>query len=183
MDWVYDELKKELKEDAAKKVIKDEKDANTLETETNMLNRMRVIHTDGRSRSIIDDELRKLNDPEYRKEENKKEEDEQKRLLDKYGYDSMTEFEYDDKEKYDKVFGDDSPYRKKMAPTAKIRQELDARILAAKFGKAYKPKEEKEQKPVDPFESDAFKSDAFESDAFESDAFKSDAFGKKRRRN
>ena len=72
MDWVYDELKKELKEDAAKKVIKDEKDANTLETETNMLNRMRVIHTDGRSRSIIDDELRKLSDPEYRKEENKK---------------------------------------------------------------------------------------------------------------
>ena len=95
----------------------------------------------------------------------------------------MTEFEYDDKKKYDKVFGDDSPYRKKMAPTAKIRQELDARILAAKFGKAYKPKEEKEQKPVDPFESDAFESDAFESDAFESDAFKSDAFGKKRRRN
>lgn len=183
MDWVYDELKTELKEKAAKKVIKDEKDANTLETETNMLNRMRVIHTDGRSRSIIDDELRKLSDPEYRKEENKKEEDEQKRLAKKYGYESMTEFEYDDKKKYDKVFGDDSPYRKKMAPTAKIRQELDARILAAKFGKAYKPKEEKEQKPVDPFESDAFKSDAFESDAFESDAFKSDAFGKKRRRN
>ena len=191
MEWVYDELKKELKEDAAKKVIKDEKDANTLETETNMLNRMRVIHTDGRSRSIIDDELRKLSDPEYRKEENKKEEDEQKRLAKKYGYESMTEFEYDDKKKYDKVFGDDSPYRKKMAPTAKIRQELDARILADKFNKPYKTKEEKtekEKKPIDPFESNAFESDAFESKAFESkafesNAFNSNAFGKKRRRN
>ena len=145
MDWVYDELKKELKEDAAKKVITDAEKANTLETETNMLNRMRVIHTDGRSRSIIDDELRKLSDPEYRKEENKKEEDEQKRLAKKYGYESMTEFKYDDKEKYDKVFGDDSPYRKRMAPTAKIRQELNARILADKFNKPYKTKEEKKE--------------------------------------
>ena len=143
--YTYKELKKELKEDAAKKVITDAEKANTLETETNMLNRMRVIHKDERSRSIIDDELRKLSDPKYRKEENKKEEDEQKRLAKKYGYESMTEFEYDDKKKYDKVFGDDSPYRKRMAPTAKIRQELDARILADKFNKPYKTKEEKKE--------------------------------------
>ena len=145
MDWVYDELKTELKEDAAKKVITDAEKANTLETKTNMLNRMKVIHKDERSRSIIDDELKKLSDPEYRKEENKKEDDEKTRLAKKYGYDSMTEFEYDDKEKYDKVFGDDSPYRKRMAAKAKIRQELDARILAAKFGKAYKTNEEKKE--------------------------------------
>ena len=183
MEWVYDELKTELKEDAAKKEIKDEKDANTLETKTNTLNRMKSIYKDEASRRIIDYELKKLSDPDFKKEENKKEDDEKTRLAKKYGYESMGDFEYDDKEKYDKVFGDDSPYRKRMAPIAKIRQELKNRMEAAKFGKAYKPKEEKEKEPVDAFESNAFESDAFKSNAFETNAFETNAFGKKRKRN
>jgi hypothetical protein len=185
MDWVYDELKTELKEDAAKKEITEAEDASTLETKTNTLNRMKSIYKDEASRSIIDYELKKLSDPDFRKEENKKEDDEKTRLANKYGYESMTEFEYDDKEKYDKVFGDDSPYRKRMAPIAKIRQELEGRMKAAKFGKPYKPTEEteKEKQPVDAFESNAFESNAFESNAFESNAFETNAFGKKRRRN
>jgi len=141
MDWVYDELKTELKEDAEKKEITEAEDASTLETKTNTLNRMRGTYKDETSRSIIDYELKKLNDPEFRKEENKKEDDEKTRLAKKYGYESMTEFEYDDKEKYDKVFGDDSPYGKRMAPIAKIRRELNARIKADKFGKPYNPTE------------------------------------------
>lgn len=183
MDWVYDELKTELKEDAEKKEITEAEDASTLETKTNTLNRMRGAYKDETSRSIIDYELKKLNDPEFRKEENKKEEDEKIRLAKKYGYESMTEFEYDDKEKYDKVFGDDSPYRKRMAPIAKIRQELNARIKADKFGKPYKPTTEKEKQPVDAFGTNAFESNAFESDAFKSNAFETNAFGKKRKRN
>lgn len=192
MEWVYDELKKELKEDAAKKVIKDEKDANTLETKTNTLNTMKSIYKDERSRSIIDDELKKLSDPKFKKQENDKEEAEKKRLLDKYGYDSQEDFERNEKEKYKKVFGDDSPYRKRLAPKAKIQKELKDRMDAAEDNKTYRPKDEKEKekekKPIDPFESDAFKSDAFESKAFESkafesNAFNSNAFGKKRRRN
>ena len=185
MEWVYDELKTELKEDAAKKEITEAEDASTLETKTNTLNRMKSIYKDEASRSIIDYELKKLSDPDFRKEENKKEDDEKTRLANKYGYESMTEFEYDDKEKYDKVFGDDSPYRKRMAPIAKIRQELEGRMKAAKFGKPYKPTEktEKEKQPVDAFESNAFESNAFESNAFESNAFETNAFGKKRRRN
>ena len=72
-----------------------------------------------------------------------------------------------------------------MAPIAKIRQELEGRMKAAKFGKPYKPTEktEKEKQPVDAFESNAFESNAFESNAFESNAFETNAFGKKRRRN
>jgi hypothetical protein len=184
MDWVYDELKTELKEEAAKKEIREAEEASTLETKTNTLNRMRDAYKDETSRSIIDYELKKLSDPEFRKEENKKEEDEKTRLAKKYGYESMTEFEYDDKEKYDKVFGDDSPYRKRMAPIAKIRKELKDRMAADKFGKPYKPTEktEKEKQPVDAFGTNAFESDAFKSNAFESNAFETNAFGKKRRR-
>ena len=139
MDWVYDELKKEQKEKAAKKVIKDEKDATTLETETNTLNRMRDIYKDGRSRSIIDDELRKLTDPDFKKQETDKEDAEEKRLLDKYGYDTQGDFERNDNEKYKKVFGDDSPYRRKLAPKAKILKELKDRINADEDNETYKP--------------------------------------------
>jgi len=142
MDWVYDELKTELKEKAEKKVITDAKKESTLETTTNTLNRMKTIYKDEKSRSIIDDELRKLSDPDFKKQENKKEEDEQKRLLLKYGkgkYNTMTEFEYDNPAKYKEVFGDNSPYRIKLAPKAKIQRELKGRMEADKFGKPYIP--------------------------------------------
>jgi len=138
MDWVYEELKKELKEDAAKKVIKDEKDATTLEKTTNTLNRMKVIYKDERSRSIIDDELRKLSDPDFKKQETDKEDAEEKRLLDKYGYDTQGDFERNNKEKYKKVFGADSPYRKKLATKTKILKELNDRMNADKDNKTYK---------------------------------------------
>jgi hypothetical protein len=139
MEWVYDELKTELKEDAAKKEITEAEDASTLETKTNTLNRMRDIYKDGRSRSIIDDELKKLTDPKFKKQEKDKEDAEEKRLLDKYGYDTQGDFERNDNEKYKKVFGDDSPYRKKLAPKAKIFKELKERINADEFGKPYIP--------------------------------------------
>jgi hypothetical protein len=178
MDWVYDELKKELKEDAAKKVITDAEKANTLETETNMLNRMKVIHKDERSRSIIDDELKKLSDPEFKKQENDKEEAEKKRLLDKYGYDSQEDFERNDKEKYKKVFGEDSPYRKRLAPKAKIQKELKDRMDASEDNKTYRPKVEKkkEKKPIDPLKTNALKTNAFKTNAFKTNAFETDAF-------
>ena len=138
MDWVYDELKKEQKEKAAKKEITEAEDASTLETKTNTLNRMRDIYKDGRSRSIIDDELRKLTDPDFKKQEKDKEDAEEKRLLDKYGYDTQGDFERNDNEKYKKVFGNDSPYRRKLAPKAKILKELKDRINADKDNETYK---------------------------------------------
>jgi hypothetical protein len=143
MDWVYDELKKEQKEKAEKKEIREAEEASTLETTTNTLNKMKAIYKDEKSRSIIDDELRKLSDPDFKKQEKDKEDAEEKRLLDKYGYETQKDFEYDNLAKYKQVFGDNSPYRIKLAPKAKIQRELNGRIEAAKFGKPYIPTGEK----------------------------------------
>ena len=59
-------------------------------------------------------------------------------MLDKYGYDTQGDFERNDNEKYKKVFGDDSPYRKKLAPKAKILKELKDRINADEDNETYK---------------------------------------------
>ena len=91
------------------------------------------------SPNSINYELKKLSDPEFKKQEKDKEDAEEKRLLDKYGYETQKDFEYDDLAKYKQVFGDNSPYGIKLAPKAKIQQELKGRIEAAKFGKPYIP--------------------------------------------
>ena len=49
---------------------------------------------------------------------------------------------------YKKVFGEDSPYRKRLAPKAKIQKELKDRMDASEDNKAYKPKVEKKKSQV-----------------------------------
>ncbi len=145
MEYTYKELKKELKETKEKKVKKDAKTASENRIKINLLRKMKGIY--GNSyKDEINHEIKMIKYPEYKKEYNKKEEEVRKNILDKYGYENMEDFERNDKEEYNKVFGDESPFRKERANQVKITKEIKDRVNAFEDGKQYVPKKKKRKR-------------------------------------
>ena len=72
----------------------------------------------------------------------------QKKILDKYGYENLTDFKRNDKDNYEIEFGDDSPYRIERAESAKITLELRKRMYAIKDGVEYVPEKKKSKVKV-----------------------------------
>ena len=87
----------------------------------------------------IKKELRKIKDPEYRKALKDKDDAIRKKILDKYGYENLTDFKRNDEDNYEIEFGDDSPYRIERAEAKKIASELEKRMDAIKDGEEYYP--------------------------------------------
>lgn len=91
------------------------------------------------TREGIKKELRKIKDPEYRKALKDKDDAIRKKILDKYGYENLTDFKRNDEDNYEIEFGDDSPYRIERAESAKIANELEKRLNALEDGEEYYP--------------------------------------------
>ena len=89
------------------------------------------------TREGIKKELRKIKDPEYRKALKDKDDAIRKKILDKYGYENLTDFKRNDEDNYEIEFGDDSPYRIERAESAKIANELEKRLNALEVGEEY----------------------------------------------
>ena len=135
---VYKELKKETKEKAEKTEAKEIETALTNRQKISSLRKMRGIG--GYTDKEINKAIRIIKDPEYKKAFNDKEDAIKKKILDKYGYENLEDFERNDEKNYEIEFGDDSPYRIERAESAKIANELEKRINAIKDGKQYVPK-------------------------------------------
>ena len=135
---VYKELKKETKEKAEKTEAKEIETATTNRQKISSLRKMRGIG--GYTDKEINKAIRIIKDPEYKKAFNDKEDAIKKKILDKYGYENLEDFERNDEKNYEIEFGDDSPYRIERAESARIANELEKRINAIKDGKQYVPK-------------------------------------------
>jgi len=138
MEGVYKELKKEVKEKAVKKEAEAKTDAEEIVQKTSILKQM--MNSGAYTREGIKKELRKIKDPEYRKAENKIEEDMLKSILDKTKYSSRTDFEKREKENAKNAF---KMYDKKREESLKILNELRNRMDALEYGEQYVSKEEK----------------------------------------
>ena len=137
---VYKELKKETKEKAKKTEAREIETATTNRQKISSLRKMRGIG--GYTDKEINKAIRIVKDPEYKKAFNDKEEAIKKKILDKYGYDNLEDFEINDEKNYEIEFGDDSKYRIERAESARIANELEKRMDAIKYGKPYVPKKE-----------------------------------------
>jgi len=135
MEGVYKELKKETKETAVKKEAEEIKTALTDSQKISSLKEMRSIGE--YTKEEINNAIKRIKDPEYRKTFNDKEEAIKKKILDKYGYENLTDFKRNDEDNYEIEFGDDSPYRIERAESAKITLELKKRMDAIKDGEEY----------------------------------------------
>jgi uncharacterized membrane protein YgcG len=135
---VYKELSKEVKETAVKKEAEAKADAEEIVQKTSILKQM--MNSGAYTREGIKKELRKIKDPEYRKAENKIEEDMLKSILDKTKYSSRTDFEKREKENAKNAF---KLYDKKREESLKILNELENRMDALEYGEQYVPKKKK----------------------------------------
>ena len=135
MEGVYKELKKETKETAVKKEAEEIKTALTDSQKISSLKEM--MNSGEYTREGIKKELRKIKDPEYRKALKDKDDAIRKKILDKYGYENLTDFKRNDVDNYEIEFGDDSPYRIERAESAKIANELEKRLNALEDGEEY----------------------------------------------
>ena len=135
MEGVYKELKEEVKEKAVKTKAKEIKTALTDSQKTISLKEM--MNSGEYTREGIKKELRKIKDPEYRKALKDKDDAIRKKILDKYGYENLTDFKRNDEDNYEIEFGDDSPYRIERAESAKIANELEKRLNALEDGEEY----------------------------------------------
>jgi hypothetical protein len=135
---VYKELSKEVKETAVNKEAKAKADAEKIVQQTSILKQM--MNSGAYTREGIKKELRKIKDPEYRKAENKIEEDMLKSILDKTKYSSRTDFEKREKENAKNAF---KLYDKKREESLKINRELKNRMDALEYGEQYVPKKKK----------------------------------------
>jgi len=135
---VYKELSKEVKETAVNKEAEAKADAEEIVQKTSILKEM--MDSGRYTKEGIKKELRKIKDPEYRKAENKIEEDMLKSILDKTKYSSRTDFEEREKENAKNAF---KLYDKKREESLKISNELENRMKALKYGEQYVPKKKK----------------------------------------
>jgi len=135
---IYKELSKEVKETAVKKEAEAKADAEEIVQKTSILKQM--MNSGAYTREGIKKELRKIKDPEYRKAENKIEEDMLKSILDKTKYSSRTDFEKREKENAKNAF---KLYDKKREESLKINRELKNRMDALEYGEQYVPKKKK----------------------------------------
>lgn len=135
MEGVYKELKKETKETAVKKEAEEIKTALTDSQKISSLKEMRSIGE--YTKEEINNAIKRIKDPEYRKAFNDKEKAIKKKILDKYGYENLTDFKRNDEDNYEIEFGDDSPYRIERAESAKIANELEKRMDALEDGEEY----------------------------------------------
>lgn len=135
LEGVYKELKEEVKEKAVKTKAKEIKTALTDSQKTISLKEM--MNSGEYTREGIKKELRKIKDPEYRKALKDKDDAIRKKILDKYGYENLTDFKRNDEDNYEIEFGDDSPYRIERAESAKIANELEKRLNALEDGEEY----------------------------------------------
>jgi hypothetical protein len=165
MEGVYKELKKETKEKAVKKEAKAKTDAEIISQQTSILKEM--MDSGRYTKEGIKKELRKIKDPEYRKAENKIEEDMLKSILDKTKYSSRTDFEKREKKNAKIAF---KMYDKKREESLKINRELTNRMKALEYDEEYIVKGS--------FGSnDKFGGDSFGSNSFGGDEFGGDEFG------
>ena len=134
---VYKELSKEVKETAVKKEAKAKTDAEKISQQTISLKEM--MNSGEYTREGIKKELRKIKDPEYRKALKDKDRRYKKKILDKYGYENLTDFKRNDVDNYEIQFGEYSPYRIKREESARIANELEKRLNALKDGEEYYP--------------------------------------------
>jgi hypothetical protein len=132
---IYKELSKEVKETAVKKEAQAKTDAEEIVQKTSVLKQM--MNSGAYTREGIKKELRKIKDPEYRKAENKIEDDMLKSILDKTKYSSRTDFEEREKENAKNAF---KMYDKKRDESLKINRELTNRMKALKYGEQYAPR-------------------------------------------
>ena len=134
---VYKELKKETKKEAEDKEVRDKKTALKDSQKTSILKQM--MNSGAYTREGIKKELRKIKDPEYRKALKDKDDAIRKKILDKYGYENLTDFKRNDVDNYEIQFGEYSPYRIKREESARIANELEKRLNALKDGEEYYP--------------------------------------------
>ena len=137
MGYTYKELKKETKETAVKKKAEEIKTALTDSQKISSLKEM--MNSGEYTREGIKKELRKIKDPEYRKALKDKDDAIRKKILDKYGYENLTDFKRNDLDNYEIQFGEYSPYRIKREESARIANELEKRLNALKDGEEYYP--------------------------------------------
>jgi len=137
MEGVYKELKEEKKLEAEEKVKKDKKTA--LKDSQKIISLKEMMNSGRYTKEGIKKELRKIKDPEYRKALKDKDDAIRKKILDKYGYENLTDFKRNDVDNYEIQFGEYSPYRIKREESAKIANELEKRLNALKDGEEYYP--------------------------------------------
>ena len=137
MEGVYKELKKETKETAVKKKAEEIKTA--LKDSQKTISLKEMMNSGEYTSEGIKKELRKIKDPEYRKALKDKDDAIRKKILDKYGYENLTDFKRNDVDNYEIQFGEYSPYRIKREESARIANELKKRLNALKDGEEYYP--------------------------------------------
>jgi hypothetical protein len=135
MGYTYKELKEETKKEAENKEVRDKKTA--LKDSQKTISLKEMMNSGRYTKEGIKKELRKIKDPEYRKALKDKDDAIRKKILDKYGYENLTDFKRNDVDNYEIQFGEYSPYRIKREESARIAYELKKRLNALKDGEEY----------------------------------------------
>jgi len=126
MDYVYKEVK-----------VEKQQEVNLKEKKIDILKNIEADKNNEYEPEDLKHWIKYVEDPDYKKKYDDKEEKIVDGILKEYGYKTKTEFEYEDIRGYKKEFGNYSDYSKERKGKSKIENELDDRIEAFKYGEEY----------------------------------------------
>jgi len=127
MDYVYKEVK-----------VEKQQEVNLKEKKIDILKNIEADENNAYEPEDLKHWIKYVEDADYKKKYDDKEEKIVDGILKEYGYKTKTEFEYEDIRGYKKEFGNYSDYSKERKGKSKIENELDDRIEAFKYGEEYK---------------------------------------------
>jgi hypothetical protein len=126
MDYVYKEVK-----------VEKQQEVNLKEKKIDILKNIEADKNNAYEPEDLKHWIKYVEDADYKKKYDDKEEKIVDGILKDYGYKTKTEFEYEDIRGYKKEFGNYSDYSKERKGKSKIENELDDRIEAFKYGEEY----------------------------------------------
>jgi hypothetical protein len=126
MDYVYKEVR-----------VEKQQEVNLKEKKIDILKKIKANKNNTYKPEDLKHWMKYVEDADYKKKYDDKEEKIVNEILKEYGYKNKTEFEYEDIRGYKKEFGKYSDYSKERKGKSDIENELDGRIKAFEDGKEY----------------------------------------------
>ena len=126
MDYVYKEVR-----------VEKQQEVNLKEKKIDILKKIKANKNNTYKPEDLKHWMKYVEDADYKKKYDDKEEKIVNKILKEYGYKNKTEFEYEDIRGYKKEFGKYSDYSKERKGKSDIENELDGRIKAFEDGKEY----------------------------------------------
>lgn len=126
MDYVYKDVR-----------VEKQQEVNLKEKKIDILKNIEADKNNAYEPEDLKHWIKYVEDADYKKKYDDKEEKIVDGILKDYGYKTKTEFEYEDIRGYKKEFGKYSDYSKERKGKSKIENELDDRIKAFEYGEEY----------------------------------------------